>query len=272
MNGWTVVLVTADVIGVAVAIMLLFRRRRDDPLLRIRIAGVTVTGLLIVYVAWHVAHLGPVLAPILLVLSLVPAVSMRWTFIAINRPGQSRHARRGATFPVVIPAVAVIGAVVAWGGPGHLTVEKRDAARFGVNVDQHLRSPRVTVTFLDHRPTIADAGLEAAGGVTVPIEQYALDGRTLTLLIWHRGLCLPAAVVLGPGPEALDAVVVATPFKTSPSGSAAETVSTTGGCRADPSQLFNLRTAIDIDLPYGLRVSNVDDVGAGGAALAATGG
>lgn len=272
MSGWTVVLVTADVIGVAVALMLLLRRRRADPLRRIRIVGVAVTGLLIAYVAWHVTNLGPVLTPILLVLSLVPAASMRWMFVAINRPGQSRHARRGATFPVVIPAVAVIGAVIAWGGPRHLTLEQRDAARFGVKVDQHLRSPRVTVTFLDYRPTISDAGLAVSGGVAVPIEQYALDGRTLTLLIWHHGLCMPAAVVLGPGPEALDAVVVATPFRTSPSGTASDTASTGGGCRADPSQPFNLRTAIDIDLPYGLRVSNVDDVGAGGAALAATGG
>jgi hypothetical protein len=265
MNGWTVVLVAADVLGVAVAVMLLVRGRGGDPLLRIRIVGVAVTGALIAYVAWHVAYLGPVLTPLLLVASLVPAVVMRWAFIAMRAPGRPRRVRRAATFPVVIPAAAVIGAVVMWGMAPQLTADERDAARFGVKVDQHLRAPRVAVTFLDRRPDISDAGVD--GGMAVPIEQYVLDGRTLTLLIWHHGLCLPAAVVLGPGPDALDAVVVATPFKVAPSGR----VGATHDCRADPSQPFNLRTAIDIDLPANLRVTNVDDVGAGGAALAATG-
>jgi hypothetical protein len=252
MTGWTVVLLAADAVGVAAAIVLLLRHRGDDPLLRLRIVGVVVTGLLIAYVARHVRDLGPVLTLILLILSLVPAVTVRWTFIAISRAGRSRHARRGATLPVVIPAISVVFAVAAWGQPKQLTVEELDATRFGVKVDQHVRSPRVKVTFVNRRPTLSDAD----GGTAVPVEQYALDGRLLTLLIGHNGLCLPSAVVLGRGPTALDVVVVVTPLKgTSPAD-----------CRPAPGRPYNMHTAIDVDLPDRLDARDIDDVGAGGAA------
>jgi len=255
MNGWAFVLLAADAVGVAAGIVLLLRQRRDDPLLRIRIAGVVVTGLLVGYVAFHVVYLGPVLTPILLLLSLVPAVLVRWTFLAIARAGRSRHARRGATFPVAIPALSVVFAIAAWGQPKQLTGAELDAARFGVTVDQHVRSPQVTVTFLDRRPALADAD----GGVAVPVEQYALNGRLLTLLIWHSGLCVPSAVVLGPGPTALDVVVVVRPANTA----------NPSDCRAAPGRSPNLHTAIDIDLPARLDARDVDDVGAGGAAALA---
>jgi hypothetical protein len=255
MNGWTLVLLAADALGVAVAIVLLIRHRGDGPLLRIRIVGVVVAGLLIAWVGGHVAYLGPVLTPILLILSLVPAATVRWTFLLIARSGRSRRAKRGTTFPVIVPAISVIFAVAAWGHPKPLTGAALDASRFGVKVDQHLRAPQVTVTFLDRRPALADAD----GGTAVPVEQYTLNGRHLTLLVWHNGRCVPSAVVLGPGPTALDVVVVVTPFRTT----------IVSDCRAEPGRIFNLHTAIDIDLPDRLTVHDVDDVGAGGAAQAA---
>src|SRR4051794_28239985 len=137
MNGWTLVLLAADAVGVAVAIVLLIRHRGDDPLLRIRIVGVVITGLLIGWVGAHVAYLGPILTPILLLVSLAPAATVRWTYIVIARSGRSRRAQRGTTFPVVVPAISVICAVAAWGHPKPLTASELDAARFGVKVDQH---------------------------------------------------------------------------------------------------------------------------------------
>jgi hypothetical protein len=63
-------------------------------------------------------------------------------------------------------------------------------------------------------------------------------------------------VVLGPGPAALDVVVVATPLKgINPAD-----------CRPAPGHLYNMHTAIDIDLPERLDERDIDDVGAGGAA------
>jgi len=60
-------------------------------------------------------------------------------------------------------------------------------------------------------------------------------------------------VVLGPGPAALDVVVVATPLKgINPAD-----------CRPAPGHLYNMHTAIDVDLPERLDARDIDDVGAG---------
>jgi len=265
MNGWMAVLVVADVLGVAAAIVLLRRRRAHDPFLRMLIAGVVASGVLIVDVAWHIKYLGAVLGSILLLFSLGPALLMRFSMRLLAQ-AKSRHARRGAVFPVAISAVAVLAAVALWGSPKQLSVEARDAARFGMTVQYHVERSDVKARFLEQTPTLADAGADGAEGIAVPVEQYALTGRVLTLLAAHYGVCRPTVVLLGPTGAGIGVIVMVAPF-TYPS---VGPLTRTAYCRIDSPNGATVHTAIDVDLPGWLNASSVSDVGGGGAAARVT--
>jgi hypothetical protein len=265
MNGWTAVVVVADILGVAAAIVLLRRRRGDDPMLRMLIVGVLASGLLIADVAWHIRHLGAVLGSVLLLFSLGPALVMRFSMRLLAQ-AKGHHARRGAVFPVAISAVAVLAAVSLWGSPKQLSVEERDAARFGTEVQHHIDPSAVKARFLEQTPTLADAGPDGLDGIAVPIEQYALTGRVLTLLAAHFGVCQPTVVLLGPALGGLGVIVVVAPA-TDPS---VGPLTRTAYCRTDSANGSTVHTAIDVDLPAWLNPSGVRDVGGGGAAVRVT--
>jgi hypothetical protein len=265
MNGWMAVLVVADVLGVAAAIVLLRRSHANDPLLRMLIVGVVASGLLIVDVAWHIGHLGAVLGSILLLFSLGPALLMRFS-MRLLALAKGRHARHGAVFPVAISAVAVLAAVAVWGSPKQLSVEERDAARFGRTVQHHIEPSDVKARFLEQTPTLSDAGADGADGIAVPVEQYALNGRVLTLLAAHHGVCRPTVVLLGPALAGIGVIVVVAPF-TYPS---VGPLTRTAYCRTDSPNGDTVHTAIDVDVPGWLNASSVSDVGGGGAAARVT--
>ncbi|HEU4426724.1 MAG TPA: hypothetical protein VFR67_29675 [Pilimelia sp.] len=155
-------------------------------------------------------------------------------------------------------SLIVVFAVLLWPGP---TAEERDAATFGVPVDRHVT--RVTARFLDHSPSLADAAVP--GGTAVPVERYVLDGQLLTFVVLHNATCRLAMVLLASAGDVLDVVVVYTPSEATatkpPAGGASD------ACRVDPSDVFAWRSALDVALPAGVRVSRVRDVGAGGPAL-----
>jgi hypothetical protein len=261
MNGWMAVLVVADVLGVAAAIVLLRRRRAADPMLRMLIVGVVASGVLILDVAWHIEHLGAVLGSILVLCCLGPALLMR-----LLARAKGRNARRGAVFPVAISAVAVLAAVAVWGSPKQLSVKERDAARFGTTVQHHIEPSDVKARFLEQTPTLTDAGADGADGIAVPVEQYTLTGRVLTLLAAHHGVCRPTVVLLGPALAGIGVIVLVSPVTYPSVGPPTRTAD----CRTAVPNGETVHTAIDVDLPGWLNPANVSDVGGGGAAARAT--
>ena len=257
MNTWTVL--AADLLGTALAGARIVRRQdRTDR--HLRWGGVATGGALIALVALR-AEVIPVLVVLVLVgLAVLAGVWFRPEVIRWrSMPGLRLVAPLGRT-PVVLPALTVVIVALVWPGPEPPTTEQRDTARFGVQIDQHLRA--VPNRVLDHTPTTTDV-TDRHLATAVPIVTYAHDGQLLTLVVRHSTFCAPVEVLLAPAGTNLEVFVVFAPRATSASGPP----TASDNCRIDPSDIFARHTAIEVKLPTGLAADGVTDVGANGAAL-----
>ena len=213
MNTWAVLV--AGLLGVAVAVARIVRRE-DHTDRHLRLGGVAIGGALTALVALRAENL-----PSLVVLTLVGLAVLagawfrpemiRWR----SMPGLRLVAPIGRT-PFVLPALAVVIVTLVWPGPEPPTSEERDAARFGVKIDQHLRA--VTSRFLDHTPVMTDVDPDRYLATAVPIEKYARDGQVLTLVVLHSAFCEPVEVLLAHADANLEAFVVFAPLQDSPPG------------------------------------------------------
>jgi hypothetical protein len=124
---------------------------------------------------------------------------------------------------------------------------------------------------------LADA--DVPGAAAVPVEQYQVDDRILTLLVAHDITCTVALVLLVPDDGGADVLVVYTPTRytrtTAPGylySTETPDVASSGApstvCQPAPGVL-TVRSTTDVVLPRDMPIAFVRDVGAHGAALAA---
>jgi len=249
----TAVLLIADLVAVAIAVVVAFVKPRDGDGGRtrgVRLGEAAVGGGLVAIIAIRAGTLPGLVVFLLVGTSILAAATVKafastppsskpWVFRRDQWPGM----------PVVVLALVVVGAVVVWPGP---TAEKRDSETFGVPVSRHVSG--VKARLVDHSPTLADATI--TDGTAVPVERYLLEGLRLTLVVSHNATCTLAEVLVSWAEDVIDVVVVYGP-----------SASTSGVCRADPSGLFARRSALEVTLPPGVGGARVRDVGASGPAL-----
>ncbi|MEN3306321.1 MAG: hypothetical protein V7603_2523, partial [Micromonosporaceae bacterium] len=207
MNGWTVVLLLADVAAIVAGVIVVRRAPTSDGIhglniRRINLSAIAYTGSLVALIALRTRPLG--MYGTLTLIGSAGSVGMALRFgMAMDRPDLAKWRVRAyagvAVFTVLILATLVASIVDP---PGHRppTMAERDSARFGVDVYDHEK--QVPSRVLGHRPVLADA--DVAGGIAVPVARYALDPDQLTLVVSHDLTCLAAVVLLAPDDGALD--------------------------------------------------------------------
>jgi hypothetical protein len=259
MNAWTVVAADLLVASLAVARIL---RRPDRTDRHLRLGGVAVGGSLTALVAVRAENIPFLVIVVLIGLAVLAGVWFRPALVKWRSMPTRRYAVPLGSTPFVLPALAVVFVVLLWPGPEPPTAEERDSARFGVQIDQHLRT--VPKRVLDHTPATADIDASRRFAVAVPIEKYARDGQVLTLVVRHSAFCGPVEVLLAPAGTTLDVLVVFAPHERV----ASRPPTAADECRIDPADMFARHSAIDVRLPAELTMSGVMDVGATGPAIA----
>jgi hypothetical protein len=257
MNTWTVL--AADLLGAALAgARIMWRQDRTDR--HLRLGGVAIGGALIALVALRADDIPALVILILVGLAVLAGVWFRPCVVTWRSMPGLRYVAPIGTTPFVLPALAVVIVTLVWPGPEPPTTEERDTARFGVQIDQHLRA--VANRVLDHTPAPTDV-TQRHRATAVPIEKYAHDGPVLTLVVRHSAFCEPVEVLLAPAGTNLEVFVVFAPQ----AAFASEPSTASDDCRIDASDIFARHTAIEVRLPAGLAASEVTDVGADGPAL-----
>ena len=224
MNGWSVLLLLADVAAIVFGVVVTFRGRSpgaDPVLVRLQLAEVTMTGALIALVALASARLGLIEVSAFVGASVAAGRGLRMAM------GFSQLGKRGdravgpyfwgsAAGTLVLTAIVVAGVFTAWFGVGHIpTPAERDSADLGIKVFDH--ADGVPFRVLDRRPVLADSG--TTYGVAVPVIRYRVDGDELRLVVAHDLTCAPTTVLLAPDRGALDVVVVYRPTGLTAKGS-----------------------------------------------------
>jgi hypothetical protein len=269
MNGWSVLLLVADLAGVVIAVALTLgrplREVDDRPLRNIRLAEIGLDGTLVALVAWQAEALGLGGVIALISVTLVAGEALRFTLVLTDlgdRMGAAPANQLGVlTAILVLTVLGVVGVAALLQAPRPADSQSADSARFGLHVFDHLPAAGQT---LSRPPTVADAGV--ANGVAVSVERYAVSGDVLTLVVRHDLVCRDAAVVLGPdldSPNVVDVIVVYTPPTPSPSSPPAASP-LPNPCATNG--VLTVHSALDVVLPASLHADRMRDVGGDGAA------
>jgi hypothetical protein len=225
-NGWSVLLLLADLAAVVFGVVVTLRGRSagDDPIVaQVQLVEVAMTGALIALIALAVRGLGLGGVSALVGLSITVGRGLRLS-VAFHHFGQYHNdagARRyfpwvaaGTGLGTVLVLVGVFSA--GFGAPRHTpTAAERDSADLGVTVFDHAYG--VPSRVLNRRPVLADAGSRYA--VAVPVIRYRVDGDVLRLVAAHDLTCVPSTVLLAVDDGALDVLVVYRPSGLTAAGS-----------------------------------------------------
>jgi hypothetical protein len=172
-------------------------------------------------------------------------------------PGRVAWYVAGLTLAVVLPVL------LARPAPRPQSAVEVAAETFGGRIDNALSVADTPVIDQHRVPRAADAAV--AGGEAVPVQQYRVDGRQVSLVVTHHLQCSPRAVVVARDGDTVAVAVVAAPapnadalFGASPGPGAAQ--------RCAPDGAFTWRTVVNVRLGATGQVSGLSDAGAHGPA------
>ncbi|WP_030441915.1 hypothetical protein [Actinoplanes subtropicus] len=226
MNGWSVLLLLADLAAVIFGVVVTLRGRSagaEPVVTRAQLAEVAMTGALIFLIALAVRGLGLVGVSALVGMSVTVGRALRIS-IAFAHLGRYHHdaaARRyfpwaaaGTGLGTVVVLVGVVSA--GFGAPRHTPTEaERDSTDLGIKVFDHAYG--VPSRVLDRQPVLADVGSRYV--VAVPVIRYRVDGDALRLVVAHDLTCVASTVLLAADDGALDVLVGYRPSGLTPTGS-----------------------------------------------------
>lgn len=133
------------------------------------------------------------------------------------------------------------------------------AEAFGGRIDGVLAPAETTVVERSGTPRVADAGVDR--GEAVPVRQFRVDDRQVSLVVAHHLQCGPRAVVVARAGGVVSVAVVAAP---APNADALFGVAHPRRCAPDGA--FTRRTVVNLRLGAAAGITGVTDAGAGGPA------
>lgn len=225
MNGWTAVLLLADLVGTAVVVARAYRaepldgtpgdlERRD--LRRIRVTEAGVDGALFACIILGLSSLGFWAALGLASNALVAGRACRIALAfhtVLDDPIARRLQGRATLLAVVLTAaVPLIVVVAAASQASHRTRAQKDSSLFGEPVFS--RETNLPIRVVTHPPVAADASLP--DGIAVPVAKYRTEtGGALLLLVDRELTCNPVMVLLSRDPTQIGEVDIAVVYRPS---------------------------------------------------------